>query len=893
MGSTKRSQTPEPEPEAPEEMSEALAGFLLETLRKQPPFSTLADPMLNALISNLSRVRAAPGEVLFEEGHRGSLCYVVEAGELHVEAAGKPLETVARGDIFGATAMVYDEKRKETVRAAGGGGGGATLWVLHRHAFHRTVKDESVRDRKTIHAFLRGVQLFAQLNERQLWRLADAVEPEEFEPGDEVIREGDAAGAMYIIKGGQAVVFQALTGAGGEGGEGVGGGGSFGGSFSGESSPSSPMSSPSSPSQSHHRSMGAAGRRSSRLCTILQPGHYFGERALITDEMRSATVQAVSGLETLRIDRETFVKMLGTLHDELRSAMPRDSSPMSRRGSFANATHLAAQAATAAHKDTHAVIRGIQSGEASPPGGGGGGGGVGLSVRIGTESGGSSALGSPVAPLSPALSFSGGDRSGDRSGSASAGGHLSSPKAADYDGGSLFANPASRARIDAMLKDQANQSQGGGGGGGGGGADGSGGGRADKRGGGAKGSSSSSSRHGDGDGHGGTGPRANRPAVPPLSSLHALRALGAGGFGRVQLVQHKPTRRVYALKVVNKATLLTARNARVRCLWMMREKAMLEQTDHPFIIALHGCYADPTHVYFLMAPALGGEVLNVLSVLGDARGAVEERHTRFYIASIGLAVHYLHSLEVLFFSRDLRPSRWCAPLSAAACSRVVCPLPSPRRQVVFRDLKPENVLLDAFGHVKLCDFGFAKRCAKDRTYTRCGTPEYVAPEMLLGQGVNFACDWWALGVLLFEFLTGTAPFTDPDGEDMKTFARILKGVYHAPSSLSASARGLVDGLLQVKVAARLGSFKGGGDDVVGHGFFDGFDMGGLVNLTVRPPWRPQLSGCDDTSCFDIEAQTESFDRLTHEGDAAMPPLPPEEAAELEAKWDEVLTCFMR
>jgi len=128
---------------------------------------------------------------------------------------------------------------------------------------------------------------------------------------------------------------------------------------------------------------------------------------------------------------------------------------------------------------------------------------------------------------------------------------------------------------------------------------------------------------------------------------------------------------------------------------------------------------------------------------------------------------------------------------------------------------------------------------------------------------------------------------------MKTFARILKGVYHAPSSLSASARGLVDGLLQVKVAARLGSFKGGGDDVVGHGFFDGFDMGGLVNLTVRPPWRPQLSGCDDTSCFDIEAQTESFDRLTHEGDAAMPPLPPEEAAELEAKWDEVLTSFMR
>ena len=141
-------------------------------------------------------------------------------------------------------------------------------------------------------------------------------------------------------------------------------------------------------------------------------------------------------------------------------------------------------------------------------------------------------------------------------------------------------------------------------------------------------------------------------------------------------------------------------------------------------------------------------------------------------------------------------------------------------------------------------------------------------------------------MLTYEFLAGVAPFSDPDGDDMKTFASILKGVFHPPAHFSPSALSLVSGLLQVKVAQRLGSFKGGADDVVGHGWFEGLDTDGLVNLTVRPPWRPALSGPDDTSCFDMEGQSRSYDRLCREGDADFSPRDQgeESAEEIEDKW---------
>jgi len=274
----------------------------------------------------------------------------------------------------------------------------------------------------------------------------------------------------------------------------------------------------------------------------------------------------------------------------------------------------------------------------------------------------------------------------------------------------------------------------------------------------------------------------------------------------------------YALKVISKSRLLSHK-PETRLEWLRREKGALAELDHPFIIKLRATYNDANCLYFLLELALGGELFRVMGLVEK----MPEAGAQFYIGSLVLALQHVHAHEY-----------------------------------VYRDVKPENVMLDQFGFVKLCDFGFAKKVV-DRTYTQCGTPDYVSPEMLKGQGVNQAADWWSLGVLLFEMLAGFTPFTDPDGDEMKTFAAIIAGQIDfrkagiQPGELPAWAR-LVSDLTQVKVASRLGYLKGGADDIVQHAWFARYDWDGLINRTIEAPWRPRLRAADDVCYFDGEDQ---------------------------------------
>ena len=169
------------------------------------------------------------------------------------------------------------------------------------------------------------------------------------------------------------------------------------------------------------------------------------------------------------------------------------------------------------------------------------------------------------------------------------------------------------------------------------------------------------------------------------------------------------------------------------------------------------------------------------------------------------------------------------------------------KQIVYRDLKPENCLFDALGYIKVCDFGFAKFVA-DRTWTLCGTPEYLAPEIITNKGHNLAVDWWAFGILIFEMLYGQPPFCADDPMDI--YQKILRNRVTYPPSMSKSAKDLISKLLISVPAQRLGSLKRGHRDVSGHAFFKPVDFAQMCRHEVKAPYVPTIKSPTDTSNFD-------------------------------------------
>jgi RAC serine/threonine-protein kinase len=270
------------------------------------------------------------------------------------------------------------------------------------------------------------------------------------------------------------------------------------------------------------------------------------------------------------------------------------------------------------------------------------------------------------------------------------------------------------------------------------------------------------------------------------------------------LVRKKDTGRVYAMKVLNKKTIVERNEVE----HTKSERAILMKLNHPFLVRLHYSFQTADKLYFIMDFINGGELFFHLQ---KDRKFSEDR-VRFYAAEIASGLEYLHS-----------------------------------QGVIYRDLKPENLLLTADGHIIMTDFGLSKEGlagSDDRTSTFCGTPEYLAPEILDGKGYGKAVDWWSFGTLMYEMMTGLPPFYCEDVQQM--YNKIMSATLNIPETMSAEAGDLITKLLERDPDRRLQDPA----QIRSHPFFASINFTALAAKEIAPPFKPEVKGEMDINNID-------------------------------------------
>ncbi|XP_066853971.1 ribosomal protein S6 kinase beta-2 isoform X1 [Anser cygnoides] len=290
-----------------------------------------------------------------------------------------------------------------------------------------------------------------------------------------------------------------------------------------------------------------------------------------------------------------------------------------------------------------------------------------------------------------------------------------------------------------------------------------------------------------------------------------LRVLGKGGYGKVfqvRKVQGTNTGKIFAMKVLKKAKI--ACNAKDTA-HTRAERNILEAVKHPFIVDLIYAFQTGGKLYLILECLSGGELFMQL----EREGIFLEDTACFYLSEITLALGHLHS-----------------------------------NGIIYRDLKPENIMLNSQGHIKLTDFGLCKESIHDGavTHTFCGTIEYMAPEILVRSGHNRAVDWWSLGALMYDMLTGSPPFTAENRK--KTIDKILKGKLVLPPYLTPDARDLLKKFLKRNPSQRVGGGPGDAADVQKQPFFRHINWDDLLARRLDPPFKPCLQSEEDVSQFD-------------------------------------------
>ena len=317
-----------------------------------------------------------------------------------------------------------------------------------------------------------------------------------------------------------------------------------------------------------------------------------------------------------------------------------------------------------------------------------------------------------------------------------------------------------------------------------------------------------------------------------LGDFELLKVIGRGTYGKVMQVRRRNTDEVYAMKVLKKENIF-ARNDPKDLQHTIAERnvlALINTAEHPFILGLKFAFHTPAKLYYVLNFCNGGDLYYLLLRCKKFK----ESQARFYAGEVFLALEHLHSLGV-----------------------------------IYRDLKPENVLLDSDGHVKLTDFGLSKESQTADTF--CGTPVYLAPEIWLRKTYAFEVDWWSLGCVLFEMVSGLPPFWGDTIKDV--YKKVINSTPKFPP-MTPECQSCIERLLHREPQQRLGVHNNGAD-IRSHEFFKDLSWEALMTKQVRPPFKSKSAGQDDTANFHkafttqrpIDSMTSPDNALTREQEA--------------------------
>ena len=739
--------------------SDESKAFLRESLQGHYLFEALNTEDLDQIISCMRPVEATDGEYIIHQGDVGDMFYCIESGKCKamVEGLGDVME-YSRGGCFGELALIYNSPRAASVVAVGNEGAECHLWALELGVFRTILAHTSSNNAINRCEFLKKCPFLDTLSNDQIAKLSGALESSVYDDGEFIVRQGGAGTDFFIIEEGTVRCTQTK----------------------------------------------ASGREVELI--TLKPGDYFGEMALLLNELRAANCIASGPVKCLSLDREKFDMLLGSAQEilsrrmrirvlqcvPLLSKLPESKlvklCGVMRAQTFQDGTYIIRQG------DDGSRFYIINEGEVK-------------CTRNRTKQGEEDEL----------IRLNAQEFFGERA---------------------LITNETRKANVIAcgeveclvlereVFQSLLNEIQ--------------------------EDIENTISRREREETETRTREEeeaklaeANFVARGPLTDfkfeeLRVMRTIGTGSFGRVKMVQSVVNGQVFALKIMNKAEVVANHQAQN----ILAEKRLLyECSDSSFVLKLMQTFQNASQVMMLMEFIQGGELWSLIYERGAAIprnqfGGFELSAVKFYAASALMAFKHIHS-----------------------------------RNIAYRDMKPENILVDSAGYLKVIDFGFAKKfpftkngSLQNKTYTLCGTPEYLAPEIIMSKGYDKAVDYWALGCMIYELYLARTPYA-------ADFAnKIFQNIIASPKSLQfekkmdASHVSLCKKLLTSNPAFRLGNLIGGCDDIAADPFFANFDFKALENRGIAAPYKPAVKNALDAANFD--KYDENVDIPDYYGDQA-------------------------